>query len=137
MYHIHLLHSSLEDDPFRKSQNGKSNFPPPGPAEQTGNPKIKHSLSPSSCCSNVFLPEPITLLCSWVLAAMAVASALGGQDTQLRRPRAKRYSAPVYPSSLIYQTQAGEKQLTFSGRYMKEKKKCSSTNRLQWAFQAH
>ncbi|KAK4810065.1 hypothetical protein QYF61_007887 [Mycteria americana] len=36
-----------------------------------------------------------------VVTAMAVANALGGQDTQLRGARAKRYSAP--DSSLIYQ----------------------------------
>ena len=135
MYHIHLLCSSLKDDPFRKTQNRKSNFPPPGPAEQTRNPEIKQSVSIQQLIQ--YVPPQAHCFAIWGIAAMAVANALGGWDAHLRRARAKRYRAPVYLSSLIYQTQAREKQRTFSGRYLKEKKKCSNTNRLQWVFPAY
>lgn len=63
VYDTHLLHSSLEDDPFKKRQNRKATFPPSGPAKQTRNPQIKHSLSASNRCCNVLPPSP-SLRCS-------------------------------------------------------------------------
>lgn len=110
-YHTHLLHGPLEDDPFKKRQNRKANFPPSGPAKQTRNPQIKHSLSASNRCCNVLPPSPLLHSspgngqygCGWCFA----------WGDARRRAKAKRYSAPAFPSSLIYQTQAGEKQLIF------------------------
>lgn len=83
-YHIHLQSSSLEEDPFRKSQTRKSDFPSSGPAKQARNPKIKPSPSPSviSACSS---PSPA--LCfppghgqHWLQAACCVGRMLSWEE---------------------------------------------------------